>query len=73
MRAAARTADGTRRNLGLCAADAVRALGGFDLLSIAPIAIRRGEWLPRIVDRLDRLGIKRQHWQPAGAKRPVDP
>lgn len=46
---------------------------GFDLLSIAPIAIRRGEWLPRIVDRLDRLGVKRQHWQPAGAKRPVDP
>jgi hypothetical protein len=46
---------------------------GLDLLSIAPIAIRRGQWLARIVDRLDRLGLKKQHWQPAGRKRPIDP
>jgi hypothetical protein len=46
---------------------------GFDLLSIPPIAIRRGEWLPRIVDALDRLGLKKQHWRPAGRKRPIDP
>lgn len=46
---------------------------GFDLLSVPPIALRRAQWLPGIVDRLDRLGLKKQHWQPAGRKRPVDP
>jgi hypothetical protein len=46
---------------------------GLDLLSIPPIAIRRGEWLARIVDRLDRLGLKKQHWLPVGRKRPIDP
>lgn len=45
---------------------------GLDLLSFAPIAIRRAGWLPRIVDRLDRLGIMKQHWQPAGRKRVTD-
>lgn len=39
---------------------------GLDLLSWHPIAIRRGEWLQSIVDWLDRKGLKRQHWQPAG-------
>jgi hypothetical protein len=45
---------------------------GFDLLSVRPIAIRRATWLPRIVDWLDRLGIMKQHWQPAGRRRPPD-
>lgn len=46
---------------------------GFDLLSCPPIAIRRATWLPRIVDRLERLGIKQQHWRSVGRKRPLDP
>lgn len=46
---------------------------GLDLLSIPPIAIRRAQWVPHIVDRLDRLGLKKQHWEPAGRKRPIDP
>lgn len=46
---------------------------GLDPLSLPPIAIRRAQWLPSIVDRLDRLGLKRQHWLPAGRKRPIDP
>ena len=46
---------------------------GFDLLSVPPIAIRRAEWLPHIVDRLDRLGLKKQHWRPGGRKRPIEP
>jgi hypothetical protein len=45
---------------------------GLDLLSVPPIAVRRAEWLPRIVDRLDRLGLKKQHWRPAGRKRAID-
>jgi hypothetical protein len=46
---------------------------GFDLLSWKAIAIRRTTWLARIVDRLDRLGLKKQHWSPAGRRRPIDP
>jgi len=46
---------------------------GFNLLSWHPIAIRRAEWMTRIVDRLDSLGLKKQHWQPAGRRRPADP
>ena len=46
---------------------------GFDLLLWKPFASRRAEWLYRIVDRLDRLGLKQQHWRPAGLKRPTDP
>jgi hypothetical protein len=46
---------------------------GFDLLSWRPLAIRRAEWLARIVDWLDRLGVLKQHWQPAGRLRPTDP
>ena len=46
---------------------------GFDLLSWKPIAIRRAVWLQRILDRLDRLGLKKQHWLPAGSRRPADP
>jgi hypothetical protein len=46
---------------------------GFDLLSLGPIASRRAEWLTGIVDRLDRLAIKQQHWRPAGRRKPIDP
>lgn len=46
---------------------------GFDLLSWKPIAIRRASWLARAVDRLDRLGLMKQYWRPAGPRRPIDP
>jgi hypothetical protein len=46
---------------------------GLDLLSLPWIADRRAEWLGRIVDRLDRWGLKKQHWTPGGRRRPVDP
>ena len=46
---------------------------GFDLLSWKPLAVRRATWLPIVLDKLDRHGIMKQHWQPAGRKRPVDP
>lgn len=46
---------------------------GFDLFSWRPLASRRAVWLARIVDRLDRLGMKRQYWRPAGRRRPIDP
>ena len=46
---------------------------GLDPLSVEPIASRRAEWLGAIVDRLDKLGIKKQHWRPAGRRRPIDP
>jgi len=45
---------------------------GFDLLSVPPVAIRRAQWLPHIVDALDRLDLKKQHWLPAARKRPID-
>jgi len=45
---------------------------GFDLLSLGPIAHRRAVWLARIVDRLDRLGLMKQHWRHAGRRRPID-
>ena len=46
---------------------------GFDLLSWKPISIRRTSWMAGMVDRLDRLGLMKQHWQPAGRRRPIDP
>jgi hypothetical protein len=45
---------------------------GLDLLSWKPLALRRATWLYAIVDRLDRLGIRKQHWRPAGRRRPID-
>jgi hypothetical protein len=45
----------------------------FDPLSWSPIAIRRATWLARIVDRLDQFGLKKQHWRPAGRRRPIEP
>jgi len=46
---------------------------GLDPLSLEPIASRRADWLSAIVDRLDGLGIMKQHWRPAGRRRPIDP
>ena len=46
---------------------------GLDPLSPAPLALRRAAWLSGIVDRLDRLGLVKQHWQPASRRRPIDP
>jgi hypothetical protein len=31
------------------------------------------DWLYKLVDGLDRLGIGKQHWKRAGLKRPLDP
>jgi hypothetical protein len=46
---------------------------GFDLLSWKPIAIHRAVLLERIVDCLDQVGLKKQHWQPAGRRKPAKP
>jgi len=46
---------------------------GLDMLSWKPIAIRRAAWLPTLQDWLDRLGIRKQHWQPSGRRTPLDP
>jgi hypothetical protein len=47
-------------------------LGG-GLLSLPPIADRRPAFLYRLKDSLDRAGLARQHWTPAGTRRPMDP
>ena len=39
---------------------------GLDPLSWKPIAIRRAEWIQKIVDWADRRGWMKQHWRPAG-------
>lgn len=46
---------------------------GLDLLSWGPLASRRADWMMAMFDRLDRLGLKKQHWRPAGRRRPIDP
>ena len=46
---------------------------GLDPLSPEPLALRRAGWLTGIVDWLDHWGLKKQHWQPAGRRRPIDP
>jgi hypothetical protein len=45
---------------------------GLDPLSIPGIAERRADWLARLFDRADRLGIARQHWKNVGLRRPGD-
>lgn len=45
---------------------------GFNILSLGPIAVRRASLLMTIIDRLDALGLYKQHWQPTGRKRVVD-
>ena len=46
---------------------------GFDPFAIPALARWRADLQYRIVDRLDRLGIVKQHWRPAGRKRPDEP
>lgn len=46
---------------------------GMDLLSWKPLAIRRAVWMSVIVDKLDRLGIKKQHWRSVGPRKPIEP
>ena len=45
---------------------------GLDLLSWRPLAQRRAEWALAIADRLDRWGLRKQHWRPAGARRALE-
>ena len=46
---------------------------GGDLLSLRSLALRRTDWLYRIVDLLARLGLMKQQWHPAGRRRPGEP
>ena len=46
---------------------------GLSPLSWKVIAPRRAEWLGKLVDRLDSLGLIQQHWRSAGPRRPIDP
>jgi hypothetical protein len=45
---------------------------GSALLSWSSLAARRAEYVHRLVDWLDRRGLRKQHWQPAGRRRPID-
>lgn len=42
-------------------------------LSLPGIAPRQMDWLYRLVDGLDRIGLRKQHWKRAGLRRPLDP
>ena len=46
---------------------------GFDPFSWKPLANRRAGWLNRLNDRLDRAGLKKQHWRCVGQRHPIDP
>lgn len=43
------------------------------LHSREPLGKRQAEWLNKGLDLLDRAGLHKQHWTPAGRKRPIDP
>ena len=45
---------------------------GLDLFSWRPLGRLRADVQYRVLDLLDRMGIKQQHWHPAGRKRPAD-
>lgn len=45
---------------------------GLDPLSWRPLAQRRAEWALAIGDRLDRWGLRKQHWRPAGKRRALE-
>jgi hypothetical protein len=45
---------------------------GLDPFSWGPLAMRRAGWLFAILDRLDRLGLRPQHWRPAGRRNPLE-
>jgi hypothetical protein len=42
-------------------------------ISWPPIATRQAEWLQRGLDFLHRHGLRKQHWQAGGRRRPIDP
>jgi hypothetical protein len=42
-------------------------------LSLPGIAPRQMDWLYKLVDGLDRIGLRKQHWKRAGLRRPLDP
>ncbi|HET7708949.1 MAG TPA: phytanoyl-CoA dioxygenase family protein [Sphingomicrobium sp.] len=46
---------------------------GLDLFALPALASLRADWQYWIVDQLDRLGIAKQQWHPAGRKRPDEP
>ena len=48
-------------------------LAGGHLMSWRPLAIRRAEWLGRLVDGLAARGWMVQHWRSVGRRRPIDP
>lgn len=45
---------------------------GLDLFSWRPLGRLRADLQYRVLDLLDRMGIKQQHWHPAGRTRPAD-
>ena len=45
---------------------------GLNLLSLPFLSYRRAEWAYRLVDWLDRRGLRQQHWTPAGPKKALD-
>lgn len=45
---------------------------GLDLLSLPGLAERRAQWFAALLDWADRKGWARQHWKPAGRRRPSD-
>jgi RNase P protein component len=45
---------------------------GSALISLSSLAARRVECVHKVVDWLDRRGLTKQHWQPAGRRRPID-
>lgn len=42
------------------------------LFTSPPLADRRMEWLNLLLDWLDARGLRKQHWKPAGRRRPGD-
>lgn len=45
---------------------------GGGLWSWPALADRRAQWLHEITDWLDSKGLHKQHWKPAGRRRPID-
>lgn len=43
------------------------------ILSWGPIGVRQSQWLFGVLDWLDRIGVRTQHWKPSGKRRPCDP
>lgn len=37
-----------------------------------PLGRNQADWLNEALDRMDRLGMLKQHWMPVGSRRPID-